>query len=66
MNINEDNILTEFLRSLGPWRDHIILGGGYALIIYKLYLAQKEGPPPVPPRSRISNTALSLSSSVPL
>ena len=45
---NEDRILSDFLRSLGPWRDHLIVGGGYALIIFKFFLtAQKGGNPPV-------------------
>lgn len=44
----EDFVVSEFLRSIGPWRKHIVLGGGYALIIYKLYLVnQSEGNPPV-------------------
>lgn len=44
----EDFIISEFLRSIGPWRKHVVIGGGYALIIYKLYLNNaKEGNPPV-------------------
>ena len=45
----EDFVISEFLRSIGPWRDHIVIGGGYALIIYKLYFAsdQKITNPPV-------------------
>jgi hypothetical protein len=35
-------VISEFLRSLGPWCNHIVIGGGYALIIYKLYLADKQ------------------------
>lgn len=43
----EDSVISEFLRSIGPWRNHIVIGGGYALIIYKLYLADKtlKNPP---------------------
>ncbi|MEN9654796.1 MAG: hypothetical protein RL235_908 [Chlamydiota bacterium] len=35
----EDKIISEFLKSLGPWRDFVVIGGGFALFIYKLYLA---------------------------
>jgi hypothetical protein len=43
----EDAVISEFLRSIGPWHSHIVIGGGYALIIYKLYLADKtlKNPP---------------------
>ena len=45
---NEDRIISDFLKSIGPWRKHIVIGGGYAPIVYKLYLAGKEmGSPPV-------------------
>lgn len=37
----EDRIISEFLQSIGPWRDFVIIGGGYALIIYRLYLADQ-------------------------
>lgn len=37
--IQEDRIIAEFLKSLGPWRDFVVIGGGFALFIYKLYLA---------------------------
>src|SRR3990167_8808886 len=44
----EDMIISEFLNSIGPWREFIVIGGGFALFIYKLYLAdQKLGNPPV-------------------
>ena len=36
----EDTILSNFLQALGPWRKQVVIGGGYALIIYKLYLAK--------------------------
>jgi hypothetical protein len=46
--INEDVVISEFLTSLGPWRDYVVIGGGYALIIYKLYLSGlSDGSPPV-------------------
>jgi hypothetical protein len=43
----EDTVITEFLKSIGPWHRHVVIGGGYALIIYKLYLADKtlKNPP---------------------
>jgi Nucleotidyltransferase len=44
---NEDAILTDFLKSIGPWRQHVIVGGGYAPLIYKLYLSDTTSPPPV-------------------
>lgn len=43
----EDLVISEFLQSMGPWKEVIVIGGGYALIIYKLYLAdqQLDNPP---------------------
>jgi len=38
----EDTIISEFLKSLGPWRDFVVIGGGFALFIYKLYLADPK------------------------
>lgn len=32
----EDSIISEFLASIGPWSKYIIIGGGYAPIIYEL------------------------------
>jgi hypothetical protein len=44
----EDKIIGEFLQSIGPWRKYIVISGGYALFIYKLYLAdQKLEHPPI-------------------
>lgn len=44
----EDKIISEFLESIGPWRDFVVIGGGFALFIYKLYLADpKLKNPPV-------------------
>ena len=44
----EDKIISEFLESIGPWRDHVVVGGGFALLIYKLYLSDpKLKNPPV-------------------
>lgn len=46
--IKEDLVISEFLQSIGPWKEVIVIGGGYALIIYKLYLADKKlNNPPV-------------------
>ncbi|MDX8430811.1 MAG: hypothetical protein SNF33_03275 [Candidatus Algichlamydia australiensis] len=36
---NEEKIIEEFLRSIGPWKDFIVVGGGFALMIYKLYFS---------------------------
>jgi hypothetical protein len=43
----EDKIISEFLESIGPWRDFVVIGGGFALFIYKLYLSdpQLKNPP---------------------
>ena len=38
----EDNVISEFLQSMGPWREVVVIGGGYAPIIYKLYLADQR------------------------
>ncbi len=35
----EDKIISEFLNSIGPWHEFVVIGGGFALFIYKLYLA---------------------------
>lgn len=44
----EDKIISEFLESIGPWRDYVVIGGGFALFIYKLYLSDpKLKNPPV-------------------
>ncbi|NGX37708.1 MAG: hypothetical protein K1000chlam2_00870 [Chlamydiae bacterium] len=48
MTSDQDEIISDFLSSIGPWNKHIIIGGGYAPIIYRLYLTdQKSGNPPV-------------------
>ena len=40
MNLQqEEHVISEFLRSIGPWSQCIVIGGGYAPIIYKLYFA---------------------------
>ena len=41
--IREDAVIDEFLQSIGPWSNHVVIGGGYALIIYQLYLANNNG-----------------------
>lgn len=38
----EDKIISEFLNSIGSWREFIVIGGGFALFIYKLYLADPK------------------------
>lgn len=38
----EDKIISEFLESIGPWRDYVVIGGGFALFIYKLYLSDPK------------------------
>ena len=44
----EEKVISEFLKSIGSWRDHLVISGGYALMVYRLYLTDnKEGFPPV-------------------
>jgi hypothetical protein len=38
----EDKIISEFLNSIGPWREFIVIGGGFALFVYKLYLVDPK------------------------
>lgn len=38
----EDKIISEFLEAIGPWRDFVVIGGGFALFIYKLYLSDPK------------------------
>ena len=40
--VQEDKIISEFLKSLGPWREFVVIGGGFANFIYKLYLADPK------------------------
>lgn len=47
-SLQEDKIISEFLASIGPWRDFVVIGGGFALFVYKLYLSDpKLKNPPV-------------------
>lgn len=39
---HEDLIVSSFLKTLGAWSNHVVIGGGYAPIIYKLYFAERE------------------------
>ena len=39
----EDLVISDFLDSLGSWCEEVIIGGGYALIIYRLYVADRKG-----------------------
>ncbi|NGX38682.1 MAG: hypothetical protein K1000chlam2_01859, partial [Chlamydiae bacterium] len=44
----EDQVISNFLKSIGPWHNYVVIGGGYALFIYKLYLADPDaGNPPI-------------------
>lgn len=38
----EDKITSEFLKSMGLWREFVIIGGDFALFIYKFYLADPK------------------------
>ena len=62
----EKKVISEFLKSIGPWSNHIVIGGGYAPIIYRIYLVgQAVKYPPVGTRDidsliprKIPNTSL--------
>lgn len=58
MNYNrEEKVISTFLKSLGPWKAYIVIGGGYAPIIYTLYFFEhKIGNPPVGTRDIDSST----------
>ena len=44
----EEAVISDFLKSIGPWRSHVVIGGGYAPIIYKAYFDKRTtGNPPV-------------------
>ena len=44
----EEAVISDFLKSIGPWCKYVAIGGGYAPIIYKLYFDEcKTGNPPV-------------------
>ncbi len=50
-NLNkEDAILTEVLESLSTWKDTVVIGGGYALIAYRLYFADENSSIPTTTR----------------
>lgn len=34
----EDKIISAFLESIGPWRDYVVIGGGFALFVYKQFV----------------------------
>lgn len=46
----EDAIINEVLQSFGEWADTIVIGGGYALIIYRLYFNNKNAILPIATR----------------
>lgn len=37
----ENIAISDFLKTIGPWATHIVITGGYALIIYRLYLTKQ-------------------------
>lgn len=39
---HEDKIISEFLDAIGPWHRYLIIGGGFAPFVYKLYLADPK------------------------
>jgi hypothetical protein len=38
----EEKIISEFLESIGPWQDFVVIGDGFALFIYKIYLSDPK------------------------
>ncbi len=38
----EDKMISNFLNSIGSWKKHVIISGGFAPIIYKLYLSDHK------------------------
>jgi len=46
----EDAILTEVLKALSEWNDTVVIGGGYALIAYRLYFDDKKNSTPTATR----------------
>lgn len=46
----EDAILSEVLESLSTWKDTVVIGGGYALIAYRLYFADENASIPAATR----------------
>jgi hypothetical protein len=48
--VHEDKIISLFLRSLDAWSQYIVIGGGYAPIIYRLYLSDGIGKLPIATR----------------
>jgi hypothetical protein len=39
---HEDRIVAEVLAALGPWANEVVIGGGFAPIIYRLYIASGD------------------------
>jgi len=46
----EEKIIEEILKSLGPWTKDVVIGGGYALLIYRLCLSEEKEPMPAATR----------------
>jgi hypothetical protein len=38
----EDLLISTFLKSIGPWKKYVVIGGGFAPIIYKIYLSDNK------------------------
>lgn len=44
----EEKVISDFIKSIGPWGEHVVIGGGYALMVYKLYFGKDTlGNPPI-------------------
>jgi len=46
----EEKIISDLLQSLGEWSQEIVIGGGYALLIYRLFLTPEREPMPAATR----------------
>jgi hypothetical protein len=46
----EEKIIEEILKSLGSWANEVVIGGGYALLIYRLCLSKNTEPMPAATR----------------
>lgn len=46
--MKEEQMISTFLEALGPWKEHVVIGGGFAPIIYQLYFSTfKSKHPPI-------------------
>lgn len=46
----EELIIEAVLRDLGPWAKNVVIGGGYALLVYRYFLSDERDPVPAATR----------------